>query len=94
MSVTTEQVANIAHLARLKLNEQDIAKHQQHLSKILTLIEQMQQINTENIQPMAHPLDVTQRCRPDEVTEKHQPELMNNAPLKEAGVFLVPAVLE
>ena len=94
MIVTAEQVANIAHLARLQLAENEVNKYQQQLSKVLELVEQMKQVDTSNVEPMAHPLKVTQRLRPDEVTETHQPELLDNAPAKEAGVFLVPAVLE
>ena len=95
MSLTPEEVKKIAFLARLSINEEHINQYSQDLSGILHLVEQMNAADTDNIEPMAHPQDAVQRLRNDEVTEINQREkLMENAPLTENGLFLVPKVLD
>jgi aspartyl-tRNA(Asn)/glutamyl-tRNA(Gln) amidotransferase subunit C len=89
------EVKKIAHLARLGIHEQDVTKYQESLSRIFTLFDQLDQIDTNNCQPMAHPSDMVQRLRPDEITETNKrDEYLALAPLSEAGLYLVPAVIE
>jgi len=89
------EVKKVAHLARLRIDEQDIPGYTRDLSAILALAEQMQAVATEDVAPLAHPLDMTQRLRPDAVTETNQRELFQtNAPLTENGLYLVPKVIE
>ena len=65
------------------------------ITDILALIDQMQSVDTDNVEPLAHPLDMTQRLRPDTVTEEDQRDALQElAPEKEAGLFLVPKVIE
>jgi aspartyl-tRNA(Asn)/glutamyl-tRNA(Gln) amidotransferase subunit C len=95
MSLQREEVEKIAHLARISLSEADIPLYTQNLSNILALVEQMNHIDTTGIIPMAHPLDATARLRPDIVTETNQREHFQvNAPQTEAGLYLVPKVIE
>ncbi|MGB0223803.1 MULTISPECIES: Asp-tRNA(Asn)/Glu-tRNA(Gln) amidotransferase subunit GatC [unclassified Marinobacterium] len=95
MSIDRSDVERIAHLARLELNEQDIPAYTENLSSILNLIDEMQQINTDGVEPLAHPLDAVQRLRADEVTELNQRDkLQAVAPAVEEGLFLVPKVIE
>lgn len=95
MSLTEQDVINIAHLARLAINEDDIPEYEQNLSNILGLVEQMNAVDTTNVQPMAHPLDTYQRLRADEVTETDQRDLFQSiAPATEDGLYLVPRVIE
>jgi aspartyl-tRNA(Asn)/glutamyl-tRNA(Gln) amidotransferase subunit C len=95
MSIDRSDVERIAHLARLELNEQDIPAYTKNLSSILNLVDEMQQINTDGIEPLAHPLDAVQRLRADEVTELNQRDkLQAVAPAVEEGLFLVPKVIE
>ena len=95
MSLETDDVKRIAHLARLAIHEDDIPGYAHNLTNILDLVEQMNSVDTDNVSPMAHPMDAHQRLRPDEVTESNQREhFQQNAPLAEAGLFLVPKVLE
>jgi aspartyl-tRNA(Asn)/glutamyl-tRNA(Gln) amidotransferase subunit C len=95
MSLSATDVKKISHLARLGIREQDIPKYVGELSNILDLVAQMNAINTTDIAPMAHPLDVHQRLRKDEITEKNQRELFQSiAPSVEAGLYLVPQVIE
>jgi len=95
MSLSSDDVAKIAHLARLAVDPSDAESLSRDLSNILDLVEQMQAVDTEGVQPMAHPLEMSQRLRPDEVTETNQRELyQSNAPQAENGLFLVPKVIE
>lgn len=95
MSIDRSDVERIAHLARLELNEQDIPAYTENLSSILNLIDEMQQIDTDGVDPLAHPLDAVQRLRADEVTELNQRDkLQTVAPAVEEGLFLVPKVIE
>lgn len=95
MSLSPEEVKQIAFLARLSIQEKNIEQYSQDLSNIFGLVEQMNAQDVENIEPMAHPQDAMQRLRDDVVTEVNQREkLMGNAPLTETGLFLVPKVLD
>lgn len=95
MSLTTEEVKRIAHLARLGIDEQDIATYARDLSSVLNLMSAMSELTTDKVLPMSHPLDQTQRLRPDEVTEINQRDKFQAiAPQVEAGLYLVPKVIE
>lgn len=95
MSIQSEDVLKIAHLARLGVSEEQVSSYASELSNIMGLIEQMQEVDTADIEPMAHPLDQMQRLRADEVLEINQRELLQaNAPDIESGLFLVPRVLD
>ncbi len=88
-------VEKIAFLARLGIDEQDIPEYVTNLSNILELVEQLDSVNTDDVKPMAHPLDRVQRLRADVVTEVNDREnLLAHAPEVEAGLFLVPKVVE
>jgi aspartyl-tRNA(Asn)/glutamyl-tRNA(Gln) amidotransferase subunit C len=96
MPLERHEVEKIAHLARLKLSEAEISTYASVLSNILDLIAPINQANTDNIIPMAHPLNqLTQRLREDEITETNQRESYQAiAPATEAGLYLVPRVIE
>ncbi len=95
MALDKSDVENIAHLARLAISEEDVPAYAENLSNILTLVEQMNGVDTSGVTPMAHPLDMAQRLREDVVSEDNQREhLQQHAPLVEDGLFLVPKVIE
>jgi len=96
MNLTRKDVENIAHLARLAISEQELETYVTNLSKIVTFVAQLNAADTSKVEPMAHPLSgQTQRLRPDEVTERDQRErFQKNAPQVEAGLYLVPKVIE
>jgi aspartyl-tRNA(Asn)/glutamyl-tRNA(Gln) amidotransferase subunit C len=95
MSLTPEDVKKIGHLARLNLTDTDIATYTPQLSSILQFIEQLDQADTANIEALAHPLDISQRLRADAVTEPDLREKFQRiAPQVEAGLYLVPKVIE
>jgi|TARA_B110000908_G_scaffold170537_1_gene230428 aspartyl-tRNA(Asn)/glutamyl-tRNA(Gln) amidotransferase subunit C len=95
MSLDKTDVKKIAHLARLAIDEQAIPSYAKDLTNIFNLVEQLSAVDTANITPMAHPLDANQRLRADKVTEANQRELFQTiAPKTEAGIYLVPQVIE
>lgn len=95
MSLTAGDVKKIAHLARLNMSEQDMALYLPQLSNIFALVEQMNQVDTSHIEPLANPLDLSQRMREDIVTETDQREAYQAiAPHVEAGLYLVPKVID
>ncbi len=95
MSLTSDDVKKIAHLARLNLSEADNALYAKQLSTILHFIEQMNQADTDSIDPIAHSLDLTQRLRMDEISEIDQRDIFQSiAPRVEAGLYLVPKVID
>jgi len=95
MALERSEVEKIAHLARLGLHEADIPRTTETLNNILGLIDQMQAVDTDGIEPLAHPLEATQRLRPDEVTETdHREAYQAVAPAVENGLYLVPKVIE
>lgn len=95
MSLTASDVKKISHLARLAIDEADIEPYANSLSSILGLVEQMDAAEVDDIEPMANPQDATQRFRADVVTESNQREKFQAiAPNTEAGLYLVPKVLE
>ena len=95
MSLEKSDVEKIAHLARLAIDEKDVPEYAKNLSNILDLVEQMGSVNTDDVTPMAHPLDATQRLRADEVTETNQRDHFQKvAPNVEDGLYLVPKVIE
>lgn len=95
MALTRPQVDHIAHLARLALSEEEAREYGAQLSRILELVDQLQRVETRGVEPMAHPLDMVQRLRPDEVTEIDQRDhYQRNAPLAGQGLYLLPRVIE
>lgn len=95
MSLERSEVEKIAHLARLAMSGGELDAVTGDLSNILDLVAQMEEADTEGVEPMAHPLKMAQRLRADEVTEADQREKFQAiAPLTEAGLYLVPRVIE
>lgn len=94
-NLTDADIKKIARLAKLSITEQDFPGYQQNLSNILNLVEQMNRIDTSQIAPMAHPFSLKQRLRQDKITEINHRELFQElAPAVEAGLYLVPKVIE
>ncbi len=95
MSLTLEQVKRIAHLARIEISDDEALTTQGHLNGIFQLIEQMQAVDTSGVEPMAHAQDVSQRLREDVVSEENRRAAYQAvAPETEAGLYLVPKVME
>jgi aspartyl-tRNA(Asn)/glutamyl-tRNA(Gln) amidotransferase subunit C len=96
MSLTPSQIESIAGLARLALKPDEIPAYATSLSRILGMVSELERADTAQVEPMAHPLaGQTQRLRPDVVASGDARELyQRNAPQVEAGLYLVPKVIE
>lgn len=95
MSLKPEDVRDIAHLARLHIEDAALAQYVADLSSILELVEQMNQVDSSGVEPLSNPLDATQRLRIDEVTETDQRDHFQEiAPDVEKGFYRVPRVIE
>ena len=87
MSLTLEQVRRVAHLARIEVSDAEAQSTLGHLNEIFTLIEEMQAVDTSGVEPMAHAQDrVTEETR--------RAAFQSVAPETEAGLYLVPKVIE
>lgn len=95
MPLGSNEVAQIAHLARLAVSNAELESVAGDLSSILDLVEKLRSVDTKGVTPMAHPLHMTQRLRVDEVIERDQREHFQSiAPCIERGLYLVPKVIE
>lgn len=95
MSVTTEQLADVATLARLRLDPEHSQPLTQAFNEILSLVDQLQALELGTVAPMAHPRDESQRLRQDKVTETNAREAFQAiAPDAQEGLYVVPPVIE
>jgi aspartyl-tRNA(Asn)/glutamyl-tRNA(Gln) amidotransferase subunit C len=95
MGIERKDIDTIAHLARLDLGEDGKQEALRSINNILALINQMQAVDTSDVQPLAHAFDASQRLREDKVTEADQrDQLLALAPSAAEGLFLVPKVIE
>lgn len=91
--ITIKDVEHVAKLARLELSEEEKVKFSKQLGDILKYVEQMNQVDTEGVEPMSHAIPMVNVMREDVVlSENTKEELMANAPLKEDGFFRVPKI--
>ena len=95
MALDKSEIEKIAHLARLHVSESEADEVATRITDILGLIDQMQTVDTESVEAMAHPLEVVQRLRADDITERDQRDALQKlAPASENGMYLVPRVLD
>ncbi|MBU2874816.1 Asp-tRNA(Asn)/Glu-tRNA(Gln) amidotransferase subunit GatC [Marinobacter salexigens] len=95
MTISREDIEKVAVLARIRLDEEQIPALENDLGNILSLVDQLSAADTDNVEPLAHPLDAVQRLRADKVTETNQREAFQAiAPATESGLYLVPRVIE
>lgn len=95
MSIGKSEVEYISRLAMIEVAENEVEQVSAKLSKVLDLFAQMEAVNTEGVEPMAHPHEVAQRLRADEITEIDQHEkLQSVAPAVDKAMYLVPQVIE
>jgi len=95
VSLTREQVEHIAMLARLELEESEFGDVVAKLSRIVEFVDRLQSAPVDEVPPMAHPLNTSQRLRPDVVTEViDRDAIQANAPAVQDGFYLVPKVIE
>jgi aspartyl-tRNA(Asn)/glutamyl-tRNA(Gln) amidotransferase subunit C len=95
MSLNDDDISRLARLAQIALDPKDRAKAIVDLEAIITMVDAMQAIDTEGVEPLAHPLDATQRLRDDVVDEvQERDRYLALAPQTENGLYLVPRVIE
>jgi aspartyl-tRNA(Asn)/glutamyl-tRNA(Gln) amidotransferase subunit C len=95
MALTSEQVRWVAHLARLELTDAELATMTRQLSAIVDYVNQLQQVNTDGVEPLAHALDVHNVFREDEPAPSlPADQALANAPDRRGDFYAVPAVLE
>lgn len=95
MALTISDVESIAHLARLEVSDDEIADYVEKLSRIIDLVDALGKLDTTDVVPMAHPLDMSQRLRADEVTETdHRDAYQQNSAAVGQGFYRVPKVLD
>lgn len=95
MSITVKDVQHVAKLARLQLSPEEEATFTEQMNAILQYAEKLNELDTENVKPTTHVLQVSNVMREDVVKKSlSQEEALLNAPEDEEGHFKVPAVLE
>ncbi|OEF97033.1 Asp-tRNA(Asn)/Glu-tRNA(Gln) amidotransferase subunit GatC [Desulfuribacillus alkaliarsenatis] len=95
MSITVKDVEHVANLARLELSEKDKELFTEQLNSILEFAEKLNELDTENVPPTSHVLDIKNVVRKDEVKQSlPREEALRNAPSQEEGHFKVPAIIE
>jgi len=95
MALSVDQVRWVAHLARLELSEVELETMTRHLSAIVDYVTQLQQVNTEGVEPLAHPLPLQNVFRADEPAPSLTVDAaLANAPDRRGDFYGVPAVLE
>ena len=95
MSLSDQELKEIAYLARINVKNESLSSLKVELEEILKLFEELNEADTSDVDAMSHPLDLSQPVRKDEVTEKNErEELLKNAPSSKSGLFLVPKVIE
>ncbi|MEE4660220.1 MAG: Asp-tRNA(Asn)/Glu-tRNA(Gln) amidotransferase subunit GatC [Halieaceae bacterium] len=95
MSVDQTELENVAALARIRVSADDAAELTRRIGNILELVDQMQAVDTTGVEPLANPLNASQRLRADEVTEVDRRDAFQAiAPATEDGLYLVPRVID
>ena len=95
MDIDKKLVKKIATLSRIKIQEKEVEKFSKELSKIITWVEKLNEVETKNITPIANPSDIKIPLRKDEINDgKIEEKILKNAPEKKAGYFVVPKVVE
>ncbi|MBO4294552.1 MAG: Asp-tRNA(Asn)/Glu-tRNA(Gln) amidotransferase subunit GatC [Alphaproteobacteria bacterium] len=95
MAVDNNTVKQVAFLARLKVEDSKVEQTKDEFNKILNWVEQLNEVNTENVEPLVAVNDTTLPLREDEITDGNlKTEILKNAPMQEFGYFAVPKVVE
>jgi len=95
MDIDKKLVKKIATLSRVKIEEKEIEKISKELSEIITWVEKLNEVDTNNVTPVANSSDIKIPFRKDEINDgKIEEKILKNAPEKKAGYFVVPKVVE
>jgi aspartyl-tRNA(Asn)/glutamyl-tRNA(Gln) amidotransferase subunit C len=93
--ISLDQVKHVAHLARLAITDEEVEKFATHLDSIIKFAEQLNELDTEGIEPTSHVLNIKNVLREDKATQGlPREEVLKNAPEHQGGQFKVPSILE
>ncbi len=95
MSLSTDDVKKVARLARMKLTDAELEEHKAKLSGIISFVEQLSEVDTDNVEPLSSVVDIKLRLREDKVTDGDiVKDILKNAPEELEDFFAVPKVVE
>lgn len=95
MSLDKESVKKVASLARIRMSDEELERMMPQLSKIIGFVEQLAEVNTDNVEPLANVVDITPELRKDVVNDgNYADKILENAPEETQGYFVVPKVVE
>ena len=95
MAIQEDEIKKIAELAKIRIEQDQMGEITSRITAILGMVDQLQAVDTRNVNPMANPLDATQRLRADEITEgNHRDAFQAIAPAVKNGLYLVPKVID
>ena len=95
MDIDKKLVKKIATLSRMKIEDKEVERFSKELSKIITWVEKLNEVDTKKTLPIANPSDIKIPFREDEINDgKIEEKILENAPEKKAGYFIVPKVVE
>lgn len=95
MQITNELVSYVANLSRIKLDENEISEMQSQMSEIVNYMDILNQLDTENIEPLSHIFNITNIMRDDEVRDSYErEEILKNAPAHTEEAFIVPKTVD
>ena len=95
MAITLEQVEYIAKLARLQFSDSEKIRLSEELNKILLYMDKLNELDTEGVEPLSHPVEIVNVMRPDETSPSLSPEeALKNAPSRQGNFFRVPKVIK
>ena len=95
MAIEQDEIEKVAELARIRISDDELGPVTDRITEILQMMDRLQTVDTDNVEPMANPMDATQQLRPDEVTEGNQRDTFQKiAPSVEDGLYLVPKVID
>ena len=95
MTIKKSEIAYISSLSKLKMEDAEMDNYTRQISDILKMIQQLEKVDTDDIEPMAHPLNMKQRLRVDVITEENHRELYQKKAVEfEEGFYKVPKVID
>jgi len=95
MSIDRDTVKKVAGLARLRMNDEQLDKHTPEINNILKFVEQLAEVNTDNVEPLANVARIDLKCRLDEINDGgYAQDVLKNAPESVEGYFAVPKIVE
>ena len=95
MTITKDTIRKISNLAKISIADQEVEKLESEISSIIKWVEALNEVDTENVDPMSNSLKGALRMREDLVTDGNKvPDILSNSPVDDENFFVVPKVIE